>query len=377
VSDWEYIWSSGWSFVINHLWQSTVFAAIAWCAVLALRNAPARLRYWIWVIASVKFIVPSALIVYLANAIGFSASSLLLSIAWSTGDPVSLVGRQHRMFHLVGSSNPFFTDLSVWFGALGILWILGAAIFFVIWFRRHRGMMRELYRGIRVTRGTDFELLQQLKQQMGIRRPVELMESESFAQPGVCGVWRPVIVFPVSMAATLGRAELEAVMVHELAHIARWDNLISNAQMVVNSLLWFHPLVWWIDRRMLAERERACDDHVLASCKASKVYASGLLKVVRFGVQLRVAGISCVSGSDLKTRIQHIVSGRSAPRFSLAHKLVVTALIGLMLTVSVAAVDIGDCERDLLQKRITTKSSCPSKQAQHDAKTCAKKLLRS
>ena len=116
--------------------------------------------------------------------------------------------------------------------------------------------------------------------------------SSRVVEPGVWRVLRPAILLPEGMADGLSSAELEAVLAHELIHIARGDNLASNLQMALCCLLWFHPLVWLIDRRLLVEREQACDEAVIRLGAGSDVYAASLLKVLRFCIGWKVAGVS-------------------------------------------------------------------------------------
>jgi hypothetical protein len=110
------------------------------------------------------------------------------------------------------------------------------------------------------------------------------------------------------MPEHLSQEELEAVLLHELVHIQRWDNLTARSLMLLRCLLWFHPLVWWLDRRCLVERELACDQRVVELTGSSQAYLRGLAKVVRFGggwrlPQIAPAGASSATGANLRQRI--------------------------------------------------------------------------
>lgn len=365
--DWDW-WSWSWSFVMNHLWQATVFSGFAVIIVLLLKRAPARLRHTIWTVAALKFVLPSTLIVYLARQFGFDISELFLSMAWATGNPVWLVDRQHQMFHVAGSSNATFSHAKLLFVGLGVLWFSGTATLLFLWLKRKIRFYKALKQGTLLTSGREFEILEGIRARLSLKREIRLVESSEIAEPGVWGIWKPIIVFPDDMAPQLRDSELEAVLLHEMAHIARYDNLFSNVQMVICSVFWFHPIVWWIDRQMLAEREAACDDRVIELGSTSKVYVSSLIKVLQFGLGFKMAGVSCAGGSNLHRRIQHIVSKDSRSRLSVQHRIIVGAMLSALLAVSVAAVDIGDCERDALTKEyyaVSTKASpvqsCPNK----------------
>jgi len=112
-----------------------------------------------------------------------------------------------------------------------------------------------------------------------------------------------VLVLPVEMPRQLSSAETEAVLAHELVHVARWDNLWSNLQMILCSIFWFYPVIWLLDRRLTAERERFCDERVITALRDSQAYVSGLIKMTTIGLGFRVAGVSPMAGSNLKRRI--------------------------------------------------------------------------
>ena len=350
VSEWEHFWITAWSFLVNHLWQSTAFAGFTCLAFLLFRGAPARLRCWIWIITSLKFVLPSALLVFLAKLVGLNPTSLLLSLAWASNDPVALITKQHKIFHVVGSSNPIFSDASSFFAGILLVWFSGTAACLGVWVKRYMQLSSRVREGKQLVKGREVEILLDLRRRLGIRRKVRLVTSRAFTEPGVWGIRKPVILFPGDMMSDLGDGELEAVMLHELAHIARYDNLVSNAQMIINSLFWFHPVVWWIDRKLLTERERACDDCVMEAVNSSRDYATGLVKVLQYGLGFKIAGVSCAGGSNLNARIRHIVSGHNEKHLAFSQKLVLALMVVSLFGGSLVAVDIGDCERYFIQK---------------------------
>jgi len=344
-------WSIGWSAVLNHLWQSTVFAVFAFLAILFLRRAPARVRHAIWLIASFKFILPSSFLSFLARESGIRVSSLFVSVANATGDPEAALGTQHQLFHIAGSANNAFSYAWGIFLALGIVWLAGASVSLWIWRKRQRQFSSDLESGVCLKEGREFEILQRIKRKLSITNHVALMVCKSVTEPGVWGIRKPVIVFPENMTAELQDAELEAVLIHELAHVSRKDNLFSYVQKVISSLFWFYPVIWWIDRQLLAERERACDDRVIEAGGRSRVYAAGLLKVLKFGLGFRMAGVSCASGSNLKKRIDHIINQDRIGGSAFLYRLTTVVAASILIVYSVIAIDIGDCERDKLREK--------------------------
>src|ERR1700730_615672 len=157
--------------------------------------------------------------------------------------------------------------------------------------------------------------------------------------PAFWRVWRPVVVMPESIANQLNDEELEAIMLHELVHIQRRDNLIANLQLALCALLWFHPLVWFIGRKLFDEREQACDERGMEGCGGPEAYASSILKVVRFCFGWRVAGVTgAAGGSNLKRRIENIMSiGNTKRRAATVSRVLASALVGIALVILVGA----------------------------------------
>jgi bla regulator protein blaR1 len=129
-------------------------------------------------------------------------------------------------------------------------------------------------------------------------------------EPGVFGVWRPVLLLPEGLEERLTTAEFDAVIAHELCHMRRCDNLTGAIHMAVEAIFWFHPLVYWLGARPVEERERACDEAVLSACGDPQVYARGIVAVCRFYLESPLVCVSGITGSDLKKRVEEIVANR-------------------------------------------------------------------
>ena len=108
------------------------------------------------------------------------------------------------------------------------------------------------------------------------------MSSPWTFEPAVVGIWRPVLLLPDGLADRMTSAQLNAVVAHERCHIRSHDNFAAAVHMLVEALFWFHPLVWWIEGRMIDECERACDEAVLRAGNDPADYAEGILTVCRF-----------------------------------------------------------------------------------------------
>jgi uncharacterized protein (TIGR03435 family) len=150
-------------------------------------------------------------------------------------------------------------------------------------------------------------------------------------EPGVFGIHKPVLLLPEGITERLTPAQLEAILIHEMCHVRRRDNLTAALQMVVEVLFWFHPLVWWIRTRLIEERELACDEEVL-KLHSPDVYAEGILNVCKFCLRSPLACPSGIIGSNLKRRIKVILAGPPLRRLSAWKKL----LLATAGTLSVA-----------------------------------------
>ena len=151
------------------------------------------------------------------------------------------------------------------------------------------------------------------------------MSSRALFEPGVFGIFRPVLLLPEGILERLSPLQLQAIIAHELCHVRRRDNLTAAIHMVIESIFWFHPLVWWIGSRLVDERERACDEEVLRQGSEPEVYAEGILNVCRFYVESPISCVSGVTGSDLKKRIEAIMTHRIVRSMGLGRKLILAA----------------------------------------------------
>lgn len=331
-----------WPRVADHLWQATLFALVVLAASFALKRGPARVRHTFWVLASAKFIVPAALFVFLAEQ-ARGASLSLFNAAPSTGqnallqgftEPVRLIVNNYGVSALASDAarhNEIYC-------ALTGTWLAGSLTLLAVWAMRRRRFLQALKRGRSIQFGREWEALKNAQASLGTKANVDLVISARETEPTVCRVWKPVIMLPESIAEHLDDVELKAIMLHELVHIQRRDNLIGTLQMAICALLWFHPLVWFISRKLYDEREQACDERVLEICTTPEAYAASILKVVRFSFGWKVAGVTGAgSGTNLRRRIENIMSTNDTKQNATGPRLLVGTLLGLTLVMMVVA----------------------------------------
>src|SRR5467141_4568190 len=114
---------------------------------------------------------------------------------------------------------------------------------------------------------------------------------------------------------------MESIVADDLCHVRRRDNLATVIHTAVEVVFWFHPLVWWLEVRLMEERERACDEEVLESGSDCQVYAESILKICEFCVGSPLTCVSGVTGAELKTRITRIMSEQVARKLDFRRKL--------------------------------------------------------
>ena len=311
--------------LFNHLWQSTLFAVVAAILTLALRKNHARVRYRLWLTASVKFLIPFSLLISLGGHLASPRNSEgvqsgLYSVVEELGQPFTQTA-PHVVAPRAPASSP--AHLLPWLqGALTTVWLCGFIATLSVWGWRWRRVSAAVMRGaVPVPQGPEVDALRRLEQIAGVRTPIVFLLSRDSLEPGIFGIVRPALVWPAGISEHLTNAHLEAIIAHEVCHVRRRDNLAAAMHMVVEAIFWFHPLVWWLGARLMEERERACDEEVLQLGNPPQVYAESILKTCEFGVGSPLACISGVTGADLKKRIVDIMQKPVALKLDLGKKL--------------------------------------------------------
>jgi uncharacterized protein (TIGR03435 family) len=322
----------------NHLWQSTVFAAAVALMTLAFRRNRAHVRYWLWLAASVKFLIPFAALLWIGTQIelmpiersGQAVVNVLDSVAQPFTQPqperIDLRGRPLPP----PSPDPILTAVVRGFT---ILWPIGSLAVLLVWAARWRRVAAAVRAAPEITDGPVLHMLQRLDSD---RRRLRLVSSNQAVEPGVFGIVRPVLIWPRGIEDRLSDEQIEAILAHEIAHVRRRDNLTAAIHMAVGAAFWFHPLVWWIGARLVDERERACDEDVVRRGTAPDVYAESILRTVQFYVESPLVCVAGVTGSDLKKRVEYIMRNDLTLVLSAARRLALGAALVAAITIPVA-----------------------------------------
>ncbi|HMF89304.1 MAG TPA: M56 family metallopeptidase, partial [Candidatus Angelobacter sp.] len=144
-----------------------------------------------------------------------------------------------------------------------------------------------------------------------LSRPVSILVSPSASVPAAVGFFKPAVVVPAWLAEESAAGELQYVLLHELAHLRRWDDWTNLVQKIVKAILFFHPGIWWIERKLSLDREMACDEAVLMEKPEPRMYAQCLARVAEKSFlrrQLALAQAAVDRMKHLSQRIQQILS---------------------------------------------------------------------
>jgi beta-lactamase regulating signal transducer with metallopeptidase domain len=259
--------------LLHFLWQGAALAAAAYVSLSLLRSSSARYAFLVGLLALMLVAPVATFVVLNAQATaGNSTSTSALNSAVAYGTSAHPVAAKHQSTASWQSApDYFFLLVELWFAGVVLFSLRSAGGFFlVVRLRRKEStpVSEEL-----------LDLCEALQEKMGITRVVRYCESLQLSAPVVVGWIRPVVLVPVSALTGLDEMQLQAVIAHELAHIQRLDAFVNLFQIAVESLLFYHPAVWWLGKRIREERENCCDDAAVAVCGSPVTYAHALARM--------------------------------------------------------------------------------------------------
>jgi serine-type D-Ala-D-Ala endopeptidase (penicillin-binding protein 7) len=271
----------GWA-LLNFVWQGAVVGAVAALLLGLLRGASARWRY------------------------GVCAASLALCLGLPMAQCLNLAAPTDAA--AIGELPPLAAQLPALVGgwALGTALMLARVALGLAWVRRAR-------RRSTAAPAEWQARLDGLARRMGLRRPVPLRLLDGIASPIALGALKPCVLLPAALLSRLPTDLLEALLAHELAHVKRWDYLAHLLQSVVEALLFFHPVVWWLSARMRAERELVADEisaGLLGAQDGGRRLARALHALSELPEQPLPAFAQAAGGGDLLRRIERLLAPR-------------------------------------------------------------------
>ena len=241
--------------LLNTAAEGVVLAGLVWVLLRLIGRQNSGTRFAIWFSALLAIV-----------ALPFSAGSGFVAAHSRALPPASLHGE--------------ITLSGYWAFFLFAAWAVGAGLLLL---RLSVGLwrVRQIRRNCSdVDLATLDPAISGMLRDFGSRRRVKLCVSSDIAIPPAIGFFRPAIIFPAWFLPQLSPEEIKVILLHELAHLRRWDDWTNLAQKIVKTVFFFHPAVWWIENRLTLEREMACDDIVLAQTASPRAYASSLISFV-------------------------------------------------------------------------------------------------
>ncbi len=269
--------SFGWT-ILHSIWIGGIIFMFAWVLLYLLRNSKANYRYTIAVGSLLTFL--------LAVIIAFFKIYSLQSIQYNLNIPIgenfilisnnlldaSNLSKFTDKFSLSGIENYVNQNIPL----MVVIWLLGLLFFSF----RFLGGLIYTYRlrsRSKKAENKDFNaIIHQVSKKIGLRSRVQLRESSIISSPMVIGFIKPIILLPLGMANGLSLHQVEAILFHEIAHIYRFDYLVNLIQSIVEVVLFYHPVVWWLSAHIRAERENICDDIAIKHTGNAINYAKAL-----------------------------------------------------------------------------------------------------
>lgn len=295
--------------LVAFLWQGAAIGAAAFASAAAFRRATPQTKYLVGCLSLATLMVTPVVTAArrLHDAPGSAPrATAASSVASAPGELRASVDASADLAEGPGSSSRTRMPIVV------IAWGIGVAVF-GLHLLRGGVIVRRIRRAAAPLVDPDrIDALRRIADRMRLTRSVVLLESAMTEVPAVIGWLRPAIVLPVSSLAGLAPSHFEAILAHELAHIRRGDYLVNVIQRIVETLLFYHPAVWWVSAWIRREREHCCDDVAAAVCGDRIRYAHAL----RALEELRHVPMSLAMGArsgDLVSRVRRLVKGTPDP----------------------------------------------------------------
>lgn len=332
ISD-EIIQALGWA-VLHSLWQAFAVALLLALAMLGLQKHTAQVRY---TAAYVALIIAFGLTIVTFYKIYNN------TIYHFSGDVNIFLEEDGRFSVYVPSTSiQFLQRFSDYFNEhiplIVTVWFIGVA-FFILRLLGGLAYIQHLKTAYTSPIPEKWQyLLDELAAQIPVKRSVELLESTLIKVPMVIGHFKPVILLPIGAVNGLSPAQVEAILAHELAHIARHDYLLHLLQSIIEIFFYFNPAVWWISALIRTERENCCDDMAVALCGNQLTYAKALVALQEMSIATPNLAMTFINNKNqLLKRIQRILN-QPQNKSDIMEKLTATCLLlAVLVGLSVSA----------------------------------------
>lgn len=266
--------SLGWS-LLHFLWQGTALAALAAAAMALLRRPSSRYLAGV-VVLILMLAAPVATFVFYSQRQSPPPQDADIPFSIALDRPAATQQSPGIVLTQPVPAAPAFWSSLATLPWLVEAWLLGVAFLSL---RSAGGFIlleRQRRKQASIVSERVLEICYTLQDRLGLQRAITYCECRWLQAPGVIGWFRPVVFLPVSALTGLSEEQLEAVIAHELAHIRRFDPFVNVFQVFVETLLFYHPAIWWLNRRIRVEREHCCDDLAVELCGNAVEYARAL-----------------------------------------------------------------------------------------------------
>ena len=333
--------------VLHFLWQGTVIGLIAALLIRGLHKSSAESRYAVALCSSVI-----CLIVFLITIWG-----LVYKTPNTSGGliaPITLIPSVKNY-----SGNMQQIVATIW--AIGVGFLIARFAFHWLWSQRLR---------TRMVANPDrqwLDIFDELKTQMGISKTIKMLKSGLVQTPMVVGWISPVVLVPAAAFAFLSPEQMRMILVHELTHIRRYDHWVNQFQALVEIILFFHPVVWWLSRQMQIEREYCCDDASLKAVPKRKVLAETLAQLEQMRISSPANSLAA-NGGSLMDRITRILNNRVRTRKTNKHNIMKIQTLGVIAATALLVGGITNLDaKDTKKVQVSKKQPAKGKLNYDDA----------
>ena len=330
--------------LLHFLWQGAALAACAALLLIALRKASASTRY-LALLMVVVLMTAAPVATYLVLSRPRPATPGSVRVEAGAPRAPRTVGVVPPMAAAPQPVSPAYSArprpsvllstraLLPW---VAVLWATGVVLLSLRLMLRWRGVSQARRTSAELAGERWAEMMETLRQRLRVTRAVRLLESAVIQVPSVVGWLQPVILLPATALSGLNPEQWQAILAHELAHVRRGDYLVNLAQSVVETLLFYHPAVWWVSGRIRLEREHCCDELAVAACGDAVVYMEALAEMEQLrGIPEPALG---VRGSSLVRRVRHLTGASDGGRNHLPQRLA-----GVVALILIVASGVGLC----------------------------------
>lgn len=328
--------------LIHSLWQGLILAALAGLLVLFARKSVAAFRYNMLAVLFFLFMgVVAFTFIYELNGPANSNNIVDLTQAAQPKQTVNQLSLPDNPVTMVNAEAGYITRFTSYFNQHASLFV---AIWFLVFLAKAVKLMGGLVYVQRIRHYKTHKpghywtsRMQELANALGVKVPVRLLESELVKVPLVAGVLKPIILVPLGLMANMPASQVEAILLHELAHIRRRDFLVNLAQSFAETLFFFNPAVLWLSALLREEREHCCDDMAIEVTQSKTGYINALVSFQEYQLENNTPYAMAFPGkkNQLLNRIKRIIDN-SHKTLNMAEKsflVLCLSLIGILSAV--------------------------------------------